>query len=189
VADKGPLQDAQRALKIIYAHAAEWMIDTGRIGIQGSSAGGHLAAMAGTADSDLAITGDSLDRIPYKPHFMILVSPVIDMGEYAHKGSRKNLLGAHPGADLVKQYSAQTHVTNTTPPAFIVHASNDASVSPYNSLLFYTALLENKVPSALYIFPQGGHAIALRDNPGSTQYWTTLCEEWMKEMGINPPKK
>jgi acetyl esterase/lipase len=185
----GPLTDAQRALKYIRGHATAWQIDTAKIGIMGTSAGGHLAALAGVAQKDMSRISDSLDHYSYKPDFMILVSPVIDMGIYAHKGSRKNLLGAAPDQKTVEQYSPQFQVNAATPPAFIVHAFNDKSVSPQNSLLFYEALLKNNVSSSLHIFPQGGHAIALRDNPGSTRYWPDLCETWLTESGFLPEKK
>lgn len=187
--EKGPLQDAQRALKIITANAAKWKIDTDRIGIQGSSAGGHLATLAGTATEDIAIIGDSLDRTPCKPHFMILVSPVIDMGAWAHKGSRRNLLGEEPDSARVRLYSSQYRVTAATPPAFLVLAANDKAVDPQNSIAFYQALLEHSIPAALHIFPQGGHSITVHNNPGSTEHWAQLCSEWLRESGIVCVKK
>lgn len=182
--EKGPLQDAQRAIKIIRSNAVKWGIKTDKIGIQGSSAGGHLASMAGTFNEDISSIGDTLDKIAVRPDFMILVSPVIDMGKYAHKGSVKNLLGENPGAEQLAKYSTQLRVTATTAPCFIADAFNDKSVDPHNSLLFYQALLEHKVVSSLHVFPQGGHAIALRNNPGSAEMWTELCERWMIEMGF-----
>lgn len=184
--EKGPLQDAQRAIKVIRYNAAKWGIKADKIGIQGSSAGGHLASMAGTFKTDVSAIGDALDKVSSSPDFMILVSPVIDMGKYAHKGSRKNLLGENPSPTQVARYSTQQWVTETTVPCFIVDAFNDKSVDPHNSLLFYQSLLEHKVVSSLHVFPQGGHAIALRNNPGSTGMWTELCERWMLEMGFIP---
>lgn len=184
---KGPLQDAQRAIKVVRFNAVNWGIKPDKIGIQGSSAGGHLASWAGTAAVDLSRLGDNLDTLSAKPDFMILVSPVIDMGKYAHKGSRKNLLGENTTPSLGTGYSTQLLVSKSTPPCFIADAFNDQAVDPHNSLLFYQALLENKVPSALHIFPQGGHSIALRNNPGSTELWTILCEKWMLEMDFIPP--
>jgi acetyl esterase/lipase len=178
----GPLQDAQRAMKLIRANAARWKIDTAKIGVQGSSAGGHLAALLSLAKEDHAIIGDLLNNIAFHPAFSILVSPVIDMGIYTHAGSRKNLLGATPTAELVNKYSLQLQVTEATAPAFVVHAFNDPAVSVRNSLLFYQALVEKKVPSSIHVFPAGGHAIALRNNPGSTELWTNLCESWLQEM-------
>ncbi len=182
--DNAPLQDAQRAIKLIRANATAWSIDADKIGVQGSSAGGHLAAILGTQKVDLSIVKDSLDQIAFNPNFMILVSPVVDMGEYAHAGSKKNLLGDQPSKALVEKYSAYLQVSTSTPPAFIAHAFNDKSVSVKNSLLLYNALVDKNVVSSLHVFPQGGHAIALRNNPGSTDQWTNLCEAWLIEMGF-----
>ena len=182
--EKGPLQDAQRAMRIIRANAVRWEIDLNKIGVLGSSAGGHLAATLGTFQTDFAVIKDGLDQFSFRPDFMILISPVIDLGKYAHVGSRDNLLGPQPSEALIKQYSLQFQVTKSTPPAFLAHAFNDKAVSPLNSMLFYHALLENQIPSSLHIFNQGGHAIALRNNPGSTNLWTSLCEKWLTEIGI-----
>jgi len=184
--ETGPLQDAQRAIKIIRANGMKWGIKADKIGVQGSSAGGHLASLVSTQADDITQVHDSLDNISFHPDFMILVSPVIDMGSYAHPGSRKNLLWNNPSQELISQYSTQNRVTETTPPAFIADAFNDNVVLPVNSLLFYKALLEHKVVTSFHVFPQGAHAIALRNNPGSTNQWTNLCEAWMIEMGFIP---
>jgi acetyl esterase/lipase len=180
----GPLQDAQRAMRLIRAHAGKWGIKKDKVGVLGSSAGGHLAAALGTIHQDVSAIGDSLNGISFQPDFMILVSPVINLGAYAHAGSKRNLLGANPADALVQQYSLETRVTAATPPAFLVHAANDKSVSPMNSLLFYQALLQHQVAASLHIFPQGGHAIALRNNPGTADTWTMLCERWLLEMNM-----
>ncbi|MFN2453338.1 MAG: alpha/beta hydrolase [Pyrinomonadaceae bacterium] len=179
-----PLADAERAMRIIRANAEKWQIEPDKIGVMGTSAGGHLAATLGTATEDFAKINDELDKFPFAPNFMILVSPVITMGEHAHAGSRKNLLGENPSQRLIEKYSLEKQVTPQTPPAFIVHAADDKTVDPRNSLMFYEALLDKKVSASLHIFPNGGHAIALRNNPGSTQAWTTLCEMWLVEMGF-----
>jgi acetyl esterase/lipase len=184
--ENGPLQDAQRAIKLVRMNAAKWGIKADKIGVQGSSAGGHLATMAGTFTTDISTIGDAMDQISARPDFMILVSPVVDMGKYAHQGSLKNLLGAHPSAAKIASYSTQLRVTGKTPPCFIADAFNDKSVDPHNSLLFYQSMLENNIACSLHVFPQGGHAIALRNNPGSAELWTTLCESWMIEMGFIP---
>lgn len=182
--EKGPLQDAQRAMRIIRANAARWGIQPNKIGIMGVSAGGHLAASLGTFTSDASAIGDSLNAVSFHPDFMILVSPVITMGPYAHGGSRDNLLGKNPSKELVQQYSVELQVKQTTPPCFIADAFNDKGVDPHNSLLFYQALLDKNISTSFHVFPQGGHNIALRNNPGSTQLWTTLCEQWLVEMGF-----
>lgn len=184
-----PMQDAQRALRIIRANANAWNINPQKIGVMGTSAGCHVASTIGTHFEDVSAIGDSLDRYSYSANFMILVSPVIDLGTYAHIGSRENLLGKNASKDLIDKYSNQLHVTSKTPPAFLVHALNDKTVPVKNSLLFYQALVDSGVPASLHIFPQGAHSIGLRNNPGSTQLWPSLCEEWMKEMGFVEEKK
>lgn len=182
--EKGPLQDAQRAMRWIKANAVKYNIDIEKIGVMGSSSGGHLAALLGTRNEDISAIGDSFDRELFHPAFMILVSPVITMGEYTHNGSRDNLLGKNPSEDLIKKYSAELQVNENTPPAFIVHAENDHAVNPRNSLMFYQAMLEKGREASLHIFPQGDHTIGLHNNPGSTELWTELCECWLGEIGF-----
>jgi len=179
-----PLQDAERAIRIIRANAGKWNLQQNKIGIMGVSAGGHLAAWLGNSTDDVAAIGDSLNGISFHPDFTILVSPVITMGQYAHKGSRENLLGSNPSKEMIDKYSMELQVKSTTPPCFIADAFNDKGVDPRNSLLFYQALLEKNISTSFHVFPQGGHNIALRNNPGSTQQWTTLCEAWLVEMGF-----
>jgi acetyl esterase/lipase len=178
----GPLQDAQRAMRLIRANAARWGILPNKIGILGVSAGGHLAASLGTITDDVSAIGDSLNGVSFHPDFTILVSPVITMGAYAHAGSKENLLGKSPSKELIEKYSVELQVKQNTPPCFIADAFNDKGVDPHNSLLFYQALLEKNISTSFHVFPQGGHNIALRNNPGSTQLWTTLCEQWLIEM-------
>ena len=128
-----------------------------------------------------------LDAQPFAPNFTILISPVISMLEYVHKGSRDNLLGKNPSDALLHQFSCNERVTAQTPPAFIIHATNDKSVPCLNSILYYTALKKADVKkSTLHIFPEGGHSIALRNNPGTTNQWTTLVEEWLMTEIMNP---
>ena len=179
-----PLQDVQRAIRIIRANAATWNINPGLIGVMGTSAGGHVASTVGTHSEDVSDIKDSLTKFSFLPNFMILVSPVISMTGITHKGSRDKLLGEKPSDKLIKEYSNENMVTKNTPPTFLAHACNDSAVSPMNSLVFYEALLRNKVSASLHIFPHGGHKIAMRNNPGSTNLWTTLCEQWMIEMGF-----
>jgi acetyl esterase/lipase len=182
----GPLQDAQRALKIVRANASTWGIKKDKIGVQGSSAGGHLAALTGTATEDVSSIKDALDTVSVRPDFMILVSPVIDLGKFAHTGSALAFLGKDPSQQLIDKYSVQNTVTANTAPCFIADAFNDKAVSPQNALLFYQALLDKKVSTSFHVFPQGGHAINVNNNPGSTALWTSLCDLWLKEMGFIP---
>lgn len=182
-----PLQDAQRAMRLIRSNAGKWDIKTDKIGVMGTSAGGHVATTLGTHFADVAAIGDSLDKTSSRPDFMVLLSPVISMGISAHPGSKKNLLGTDTTRAMIELYSNELQVSPATPPAFIVHALNDSTVKVKNSLLFYNALLEKKVNASIHIFPQGGHGIRVDDNPGSTDLWLNLLELWLKETGFITP--
>lgn len=182
-----PLQDAQRAMKLIRANAAAWNINTEKVGVMGISAGGHVAGMLGTQCMDMSGINDRLDSVKHIPDFMLLLSPVVTMGKYAHGGSKKNFLGADTTRRLAELYSNDLQVSSCTPPAFIVHAQNDSTVKVQNSLLLYSALVEKKINASLHIFPQGGHGIRLDENPGSTDLWVNLLELWLKEMKFVTP--
>ena len=179
-----PLQDAQRAMKFIRANASVWNVQSNKLGVMGTSAGGHVASSLGTSVQDVSSVHDSLDKFSFQPNFMILLSPVISMGEFAHAGSRKNFLGPDTSKTMVEKYSTNLHVSASTPATFMVHAQNDSTVSVRNSLLFYNALIENKVPASIHIFPQGGHGIKMFDNPGSTDLWPELLYRWLIEKGF-----
>jgi acetyl esterase/lipase len=179
--DKGPLQDAQRAMRLIRSRAKEWGIDPEKIGVMGTSAGGHLASTLGTHSEDVSSIGDSADTMSFRPGFMILVSPVITMGDYTEKGTRENLLGDNPSDELIQKYSNEQQVTSETAVSFIVHAADDSVVDVRNSIMFFEALSDKKVSASLHIFPQGDHSIGVCKNPGSTALWTSLCEEWLRE--------
>jgi acetyl esterase/lipase len=185
----GPLTDAQRAMRLLRANADKWGLDKKRIGVMGVSAGGHVATTLGTHEADVSAIKDALDTISYRPDFMILLSPVVSMGRYAHPGSRRHFLGADTTQAMIQKYSNELQVSGNTPPAFIVHAQNDSSVSLRNSLLYYLALIEKNVQASIHIFPQGGHGIGLVDNPGSTDLWLDLLYLWLKEKEFVIPKK
>lgn len=181
-----PIQDAQRAMKIIRANAKRWNLIADKTGIMGTSAGGHLASTIGTHFEDLSAIGDSIDAFPFTPDFMVLLSPVITMGKYAHPGSLKNFIGKDSTMEMKNRFSNELQVSSATPPTFIVHALNDSTVNVRNSVQFYQALLDKKVNASIHIFPQGGHGIRLDDNPGSADKWTILLEAWLKEMNFAP---
>ncbi len=178
-----PLLDAQRAIRLTRAHAAEWAIDPARVGIMGFSAGGHLASTAGTRfDSGDPGAADPVERFSSRPDFMILIYPVITMMESTHGGSRRNLLGENPSDDLARHYSNERHVTAETPPTFLLHAGDDAAVPVRNSLLFHEALLAHGVPAELHIYPHGGHGFSFGLGKGRLQDWTQLCARWLAEL-------
>ncbi|MFV0606994.1 MAG: alpha/beta hydrolase [Niabella sp.] len=184
------LQDAQRAIKIIRANAKQWNLNPEKVGVMGTSAGGHVASLLSTREKDYSNIGDVLDTFSHRPNFQVLMSPVITMGAYAHKGSKISLLGADTAnAEKVHLYSNETQVTKFTPPTFLIHAFNDRAVPVQNSLLFYNALVENNIVSSIHIFPQGGHAIGVANNPGSTEMWKPLLLAWLQEIGIYTPKQ
>lgn len=176
-----PLLDAQRAIRLTRAHAADWAINPAKIGIIGFSAGGHLASTAGTRfDAGNANAADPADRFSSRPDFMILVYPVITMKtESTHAGSRTNLIGENPSEELIRHYSNELQVTSETPPTFLVHAADDGAVPVQNSLLFHNALLAHHVSAELHVYPQGGHGFSLALNRGHVQGWTQLCALWL----------
>jgi acetyl esterase/lipase len=180
-----PLGDAQRAIRLVRAKAAEWKIDPKRIGILGFSAGGHLAASAATIfDAGKADAADPIDRQSCRPDAAILCYPVITFGEFRHNGSMMNLLGESFDDKLRQELSLETRVTRETPPTFLWHTSEDAGVPVENSLLFAAALHKNKVPFSLHVFPHGRHGLGLATDVPEVCAWTALCVDWLKGIGF-----
>ncbi|HKZ68215.1 MAG TPA: alpha/beta hydrolase [Chitinophagaceae bacterium] len=176
--ETGPLQDAQRALQLVRQNANQWGIDPGKIGIMGFSAGGHLAATASTHFNKLAI--DNPDNISLRPDFSLLIYPVISFTDsLTHMGSRNNLIGKNPLPEKVKEYSNELLVNGQTPPAFLVHASDDKAVKQENSIQYYNALQKNKIPAALHLFPEGGHGFGM-NNKTTTDNWIDRLKNWLK---------
>ncbi|WP_082504961.1 alpha/beta hydrolase [Chryseobacterium sp. Leaf405] len=176
----GPLQDIQAAIKLIRKNASQYGISPDQIGVLGTSAGGHLAAMASNISKDYTELKGDLSAISTIPNFAILVSPVIDLGEFAHKGSRDNLLGENASAEKIKEYSMQNRVTEKTPPTILFHAQNDPAVPVINSMMYYEAMIKNKVKGALFIFPEGEHNIGISNKSELTDHWKEVCSDWLK---------
>jgi acetyl esterase/lipase len=166
-----PLSDAEQAIKIVRQHAAEWKIDVNKVGIMGSSAGGHLASTLATH-----FTRDT------RPDFQILLYPVITLDpSYAHMGSRRNLLGADTAnAEMVKKFSNEFQVSPQTPTAFIMLSDDDKTVPPANSVNYYLALRKNGVSSELHIYPTGGHGWGSKDSFSYKPQWTTSLKKWLE---------
>ena len=156
-----------------------------RIGVFGSSAGGHLAACAGTLfDAPEGRTGAPLDAVSARPNFLALLYPVITMRDpHAHAGSRRNLLGGSPSPALVERLSVDEQVTRDTPPSFLVHTAEDASVPVENSLLFYAALRRAGVPAEMHLYEKGPHGFGTAAGLGPTSDWPKRLEEWMRARG------
>lgn len=167
-----PLSDAEQAMRLIRKHAAEWGINPNRVGIMGASAGGHLAASLAT------LYGSEETR----PDFQILFYPVISMVPgITHAGSRQNLLGDNPSKELEEAYSLERRVSPRSPQAFIMLSSDDGAVPPMNSIGYYLALNEQKVPVTMHIYPVGGHGWGFRDNFTYKRQWTGELEKWLRD--------
>lgn len=184
------LQDAARAVRTVRARAAEWGVDPGRVGVIGSSAGGHLASTIlthwdrGDADSD-----DPVERESSRPDFGILCYAVIGLGdELAHVGSRRNLLGDDPDPALVELLSNERQVNAETPPTFLWHTADDPVVSVRNSYAFADALARAGVPHELHVYPHGRHGLGVGvGDPAGKRVeellpWTRACARWLAEV-------
>jgi len=182
------LNDAARALRTVRARAGEWGVDPNRVGVMGSSAGGHLASTLLThfADGDKN-SADPIERVSSRPDLGILCYPVITMQTGTHGGSKKNLLGTNPPPELVLLLSNETQVTTNTPPCFIWSTADDQAVPVANSLNFAAALRHERVPVEMHIYEHGPHGLGL----GSREYdpakwlpWTFACVDWLRAHGF-----
>jgi acetyl esterase/lipase len=181
-----PLQDAQRAIRFVRAHAADLRILPERIGIWGFSAGGHLASTIGTHfDSGDRHAADTVERVSCRPDFMILAYPVISFTTpYTHKGSLRNLLGDNPDPKLVASLSNETQVPPQTPPTFLFHTNEDTGVPPENSVLFYLALRKAGVPAEMHIYERGPHGVGLAPTDAVLVTWTQRLKDWLDIRGL-----
>lgn len=175
-----PLQDVQRAIRLVRERAGAFGVDPARVGVLGFSAGGHLASTAGT------LLGDG-----ERPDFMILAYPVISMSApYAHRGSVQHLVGDPPPPGLAEELSTDRRVTARTPPAFLFHTADDTSVPLENSLAFAQALRAAGVPVELHVFPTGRHGVGLAPNDPVLSQWPRLAEVWLRARGLlDPPTR
>ena len=166
-----PLIDAQRAIRTVRFHAAEWKINKKQVGIIGFSAGGHLASTAATHfDYGHVDAADHINRESSRPDFAILVYPVVTMDQSTHSGSRTNLLGANPSAELIKTFSNEQQVTDKTPPMFLAHPVNDHVVPVANSRDLYAALKAHNIDATYVELAGGDHGL----NGYKGEYW----DEW-----------
>ena len=181
-----PSLDGQRAVRLARFKAESYGVNPEKIGILGFSAGGHLASTIGTHfDSGDPFAEDLVDRVGCRPNFMVLIYPVVSFEtKYVHRGSRRALLGNDPDLHLIHFLSNETQVSTMTPPAFLVHTTQDRAVPSENSLLFYMALKENGVPAEMHIYERGKHGFGLAPGDPILSTWPKHCEVWMGKMGM-----
>lgn len=180
-----PLRDVLRAVRLVRSRATELGVRPDRIGVMGSSAGGHLAASASTLfDAPEGRTGAALDAVSARPDFAALLYPVITLGgPFAHAGSRESLLGPNAAPELIGRLSLENQVTQATPPTFLVHTAEDQSVPLENSLLYFQALRRAGVPAELHLFEKGPHGFGTTPGLGPTSDWPRRFEDWLRSHG------
>jgi acetyl esterase/lipase len=183
------LGDAQRAIRMVRANATEYGIATDHVGMWGFSAGGHLAATAGTKfDAGNGSSPDVIERQESRPDFLVLAYPVITFEEpYLHRGSLKNLLGDDPDPAMVRSMSAETQVTKDTPPTFLFATTDDQTVPVMNSVRFYEALVTAGIPVEMHLFQEGHHGVGLAAANPKLSVWPDLVIKWMRERGYAAP--
>jgi len=179
---KVPLCDAQRAMRMVRHYAKDWGISQDKIGVMGFSAGGHLASTLSTHyDKGDLSNADPIERQHCRPDFSILMYGVITMDEETtHAGSRRSLLGDNPSDELVEYYSSEKQVDEQTPPAILIHSTDDRGVPVENSLGYYMALKEHEVKAEMHIYPYGGHGFGLADDRGHLGTWPDRVVDWIK---------
>ena len=189
------IEDGRRAMRLIRARAAEYGIDPSRLGVWGSSAGGHLASSLGTHCENVTATVTNaatnqgpIDNFSCKPAFMVLAYPVIEMdGPYAHVGSRLNLLGPDPDPALAHECSNQNAVSADTPPTFLFATTDDPTVPVENSLAFYSALVRSHVPAEMHLFDYSDHGCGLCGSILPLRVWPSLLRTWLIDRSFLPP--
>ncbi|WP_242203203.1 alpha/beta hydrolase [Aestuariivivens insulae] len=184
VPHKAPLQDAQKAIRLVRQNAAQWGISTTDIGVLGFSAGGHLASTLGVHyDEETYLPSAPEDSLSARPDFMALLYPVINMNAaYAHKGSVNNLLGKDPKQGLLDYYSNELHIDSSTPPTFLAHAQDDKGVPIENSQVFYKQLKKAGVPAEIQIYETGGHGFGMSLEDQHLRTWISLLYDWILNM-------
>lgn len=179
----GPLQDAQRAMRIVRQHAKEWGIDSNKIGVMGFSAGGHLASSLSTHYAEKVY--EHKDTTSARPDFSLLIYPVISMDtSITHRGSRDNLLGKKPSADHARHFSNELQINKDTPPAFLIHSIDDKTVPVQNSINYALALEKHNVRCELHIYQSGGHGYGLGRSKNTESSWSDACRKWLEANGF-----
>lgn len=190
------LYQAYTAISLIRKNSEEWLVDPNRISVCGFSAGGHLAASVCAFCNEDFVKRDLGFIDEHKPNAAVLCYPVITAGEFAHKGSFKNLLGKDELTDDdIKYFSIENRVTSEFPPSFVWHTAEDQAVPVMNSLLLCEEFSKNNVKYELHIYPQGPHGLALSNHitekdgkfPSlkKPSRWVKECVEFLDEIAYN----
>ncbi|MEM6279863.1 MAG: alpha/beta hydrolase [Verrucomicrobiota bacterium] len=187
------LSDVQRAIRLVRSQAKQYDLDPSRIAVMGFSAGGHLASMAATLYEKAAYeAADEIDSVSARPDFAILCYPVISLeSEFAHRGSRKNLLGPDRFEDdtLAASLSSERNVDESTPPAFLFQTDADTSVPAENAVAFYLALRKHGVPAELHSYQEGPHGVGLYRGDPVLGTWSGLLSNWLQANSFFAPAK
>ena len=180
-----PLQDAQRAMRVIRAGATRWGFDPAKVLALGFSAGGHLVGRLGEqAAAKTYDPVDAADALPARPMAIGMFFPVVTMAEAdAHGPSKRELLGTAPDAAMADRYSLERHVAATMPPTFVCHAADDRTVPYTNSIRMFTALQAAKIPSEMMIGEAGGHGVPLIGRDGKPHVWIDLVAAFAARHG------
>ena len=175
-----PLQDVQRAIRLIRSRAAEFGVRPDRIAVLGASAGGHLAGLASARTDAAYAPVDAADQASLRPDLTVLMYPVATMADpHVHAGSRTHLLGEAPSAARIAAYSLEQMNWTGAAPVFLLHAMDDASVPVENSLMLLTALKAAGVKTEAHLFQEGGHGFGIRLIQGRpAAVWPELARAW-----------
>jgi acetyl esterase/lipase len=181
-------QDIARAIRLVRSRAKEWNLDPKRIGVMGSSAGGHVASMAMTHfDAGDTNATDVIERVSSRPDVAVLCYPVISMGKFAHQGSKHLLLGTNPPPALIEETSSELQVKKGSPSCFIWSTDEDKTVPIENTLDFAAALRKAGVPFESHVYQKGAHGQGLGSHTYDPQKWlpwVAECGRWLKEQGF-----
>jgi acetyl esterase/lipase len=182
----GPIQDMQRAIRIVRHNTDKWNINSGRIGVMGFSAGGYMAAAAGTVfDEGDTKSDDPINRVSCRPDFIVPIYPLVSLKLQGNRstGLLRRMLGDSFNDELVSKYTLETRVTSKTPPTFLVHAHDDG-LSVEHSIRFYLALRKADIPAELHIYSKGGHGFGMRQRGRPVSTWRERWLEWIKAEGF-----
>ncbi len=182
-----PLQDAQRAMRLVRANAVQYAVDPARIGFMGFSAGGHLACSIATRfDAPVYGAVDAADAVSARPDFSAPMYPVVTMGEGTHLGSRDHLLGEGATAQQIDAYSCERHVHANTPPTWLCLAADDTVVQPLpNAVAYFSALRRAGIAAEIHVFESGGHGFGIANTVGKpTAAWPELFRTFARAHGI-----